>query len=67
MAILLNLVKINSKQTKPFANGTASASVCDFGQSKTFALTSIKKYVPSPCREATVISTGHAQSIYPAL
>ena len=56
----LNPVTINSKQTKPFANGTASAFVCGFGQSKTFALTSIKKYVPSPCHEATVISTGHA-------
>ena len=40
--------------------------VCAFGQSRTFALTSIKKYVPSPCHEATVISTGHAQAIYPA-
>ena len=56
----LNPVTINSKQTKPFANGTASAFVCAFGQSKTFTLTSIKKYVPSPCHEATVISTGHA-------
>ena len=43
---------INSKQTKPFVNGMASAFVCGFGQSKTFALTSIKKYVPSPCHEA---------------
>ena len=44
----------------------ASAFVCGFGHSETFALTSIKKYVPSPCHEATVISTGHAQTIYPA-
>ena len=49
----LSPVTINSKQTKPFANSTASAFVCAFGQSKTFALTSIKKYVPSPCHEAT--------------
>ena len=40
----LSPVTINSKQTKPLANGTASAFVCAFGQSKTFALTSIKKY-----------------------
>ncbi len=61
----LSPVTINSKQTKPFANGTA-AFVCAFGQPRNFALTSIKKYVPSPCHEATVISTGHAQTIYPA-
>ena len=51
-----NPVKIKAKQTKPFANGTASAFVCAFGQSKTFALTSIKKYVPSPCHEASHIN-----------
>ena len=52
----LSPVTINSKQTKPFANGTVSAVVCAFGQSKTFARTSIKKYVPSPCHEASHIN-----------
>ena len=60
------VLKSTLTKQKPFANGTASAFVCAFGQSNTFALTSIKKYVPSPCHEATVISTGHAQTIYPA-
>ena len=42
------LIRSNQAISYVFANGTASAFVCAFGQSKTFALTSIKKYVPSP-------------------